>query len=127
MRIPRSRIAVAAVAATAALGIGATSVSAMDCFVLNRAVQGTLGAAHSSQWALIDVNAFLVSSGVCQAAVDQVDGALTAQGFPLVVVTRSDKTLPDNGHGILHLDDPGGYFDTAFGALGAALEGGACG
>lgn len=123
----RSRIATAVAAAAAALGIGATSVHAMDCFVVNRAVQGAFGAAHSSQWALIDVNAFLVSAGVCQAAIDQVDAALTAQGFPLVVVTRSDKTLPENGHGILHLDDPGGYFDTVFGSLDAALGGGACG
>lgn len=122
----RRRIAVAAAAAAAALGIGVTSVSAMDCFVVNRSIQGAYGAAHSSQWALIDVNAILSGSGVCQAAIDEIDAAMTAAGFPLVVVTRSDTTLPDNGHGILHLDDPGGYFDTLIGAAEAALGGGAC-
>lgn len=127
MRIRRSRIAVAAVAGTAALGIGATSVSAMDCFVVNRAVQGALGAAHSSQWSLIDVNAILTDAGVCQAAIDQVDAAMTAAGFPLVVVSRSDKVLPNTGHGIQHLDDPGGFFDTLIGTAEAAVGGGACG
>ncbi len=123
----RSRIAVGAAAAAAALGIGATSVSAMDCFVVNRSVQGAFGAAHSAQWSLIDVNAILSGLGICDAAIAQVDAALTARGFPLVVVSRSDKTLPDNGHGILHLDDPGGYFDTLIAAAGSAISGGACG
>lgn len=127
MRIRRSRIATVAVAATAALGVGATSVSAMDCFVVNRSVQGALGAAHSSQWSLIDVNAILSGAGVCQAAIDQVDAAMTAAGFPLVVVTRSDKRLPDNGHGIRHLDDPGGFFDTLIGTAEAVVGAGACG
>ncbi|HZS13402.1 MAG TPA: hypothetical protein VFC09_02280 [Candidatus Dormibacteraeota bacterium] len=123
----RRRIVVAAGAALATLGIGATSVSAMDCFVVNRAVQGAYGAAHSSQWVLLDVNALLVGAGACQAAIDQVDAAMTAAGFPLVVVSRSDKTLPENGHGILHLDDPGGFFDTLINAAEAAIGGGACG
>lgn len=127
MHIRRSRIAVAAVAATAALGIGATSVSAMDCFVVNRAVQGAFGAGHSSQWAVIDVNAILSGMGICQAAIDQVDAALTAQGYPLVVDTRTDKVLPDNGHGIRHLDDPGGYLDIVIGTAEAALGSGVCG
>jgi hypothetical protein len=116
----RTRAATVLAAGAAAIGVGLSAASAQDCFVTKRAVQGALGAAHSSQWFLIDVNAFLVELGACPALVTQVDAVMAARGFPIVVVTRSNKTLPDNGHGIQHLDDPGGYFDTVFSAANAA-------
>jgi len=125
--IIRTRIATAVAAGAVALGLGLTTASAMDCFVVNRSVQGALGAAHSSRWGLIDLNAILQGAGLCPAAISQVDAAITANGWPLVLVTRTNKTLPDNGHGIQHLDDPGGYFDTAIAAAGAAVGSGACG
>jgi hypothetical protein len=42
-------------------------------------------------------------------------------------VSRTDKTLPDNGHGIQHLDDPGGYIDTVMGVVNTDLTAGVCG
>jgi hypothetical protein len=123
----RTRIATVLAAGAATLGLGLGTVSAQDCFVTNRSVQGAYGAAHSSRWGLFDLNAFLAGLGVCPAAISAVDTAITSHGWPLVLVTRTDKTLPDNGHGIQHLDDPGGYFDTAIGAVNAALSAGACG
>jgi hypothetical protein len=123
----RIRAATVLAAGAAAIGVGLSAASAQDCFVTNRAIQGAFGAAHSSQWQLIDMNAILVGFGACPALVTQVDAAMAARGFPIVVVTRSNKTLPDNGHGIQHLDDPGGYFDTAVNAANAGFLAGVCG
>jgi hypothetical protein len=69
----------------------------------------------------------LTGLGVCPAAISDVDAALTANGWPTVIVSRTDKTLPDNGHGIQHLDDPGGYIDTVMGVVNTDLTAGVCG
>ncbi len=123
----RTRIATILATGAATLGLGLSTVNAQDCFVTNRSVQGAYGAAHSSRWGLFDVNAFLASIGACQAAISEVDAALAANGWPTVLVSRTDKVLPDNGHGILHLDDPGGYFDTVISVGTAAVAAGVCG
>lgn len=127
MTIRRTRIAAAATAGLAALGIGLTTAHAQDCIVVNRSIQGAYGAAHSSEFALFDVNAFLGSLGVCQAAINDADAALAAQGYSPVVVTRADKTLPDNGHGIRHFDDPGGYEDIVMTTVNNDMAAGVCG
>ncbi len=116
MRTRRKAIG-AAVAAVAIVLASAASASAMDCVVRNRSTQGAIGAAHSSRWVLIDVNAAL---GPCLTSqqLAQVDDALTAAGLPLVFDTRSDKVLPSNGHGIVHIDET--YVPIIFGIAGDA-------
>jgi hypothetical protein len=123
----RTRIATILATGAATLGLGLSTVSAQNCFVTNRSVQGAYGAAHSSRWGLFDLNAFLAGLGVCPAAISAVDTAITSNGWPLVLVSRTDKTLPDNGHGIQHLEDPGGYFDTVISVGTAAVAAGVCG
>jgi hypothetical protein len=95
-------------AAAGALGVGllamAGPASAMDCFVVNRSTQGAVGASNSSQWALIDVNQAL-SQCVTTQQLQEIDTALENAGLPLVFDTRTDKILPSNGHGIMHIDD----------------------
>jgi hypothetical protein len=95
----------------------AIPASAMDCVVVNRSTQGAVGAANSSQWALIDINQVLAKC----ATGDQlttIDDQLTHAGLPLVFDTRTDKVLPDNGHGIQHIDTA--YVPIIVGVLGAA-------
>jgi hypothetical protein len=95
---------------------GAIPASAMDCVVVNRSTQGAVGAANSSQWALIDLNQALAPCAGSQ--LPQLDAALTQAGLPVVFDTRTDKTLPDNGHGILHIDTA--YGPTITSVLGDA-------
>ncbi len=103
--------------AAAAIATVALPANAMDCVVVNRSTQGAIGASNSSQWALIDVNAAL-SGCLSDAQLAQVDAALTQAGLPLVFDTRTDTTLPDNGHGILHIDET--YIPIIFGIAGPA-------
>jgi hypothetical protein len=96
------------IGAMVGVGIAASLVlvapaAAMDCVVVNRSTQGAIGASHSSQWALIDVNA-AIAPCVTSTELVAVDAALTQAGLPLVFDTRTDKVLPNNGHGIQHID-----------------------
>ena len=77
---------------------------AQDCVVVNRSTQGAIGASHSSRWGLIDVNAGVMQCGGSPADVAAIDLALGQAGLPLIFDTRTDKVLPDNGHGIQHID-----------------------
>jgi len=40
-----------------------------------------------------------------QTMIDQADAAVTAAGLPTVFTTRTNKVLPDNGHGIVQIDN----------------------
>lgn len=82
----------------------AAPAMAHDCFVVNRSTQGTMGATHSSQWGLVDINGFL-SSCASPAQISVIDAALAQAGLPLITATRTDKLLKSNDHGILHIDD----------------------
>ena len=119
MKIRHKLIALGGAALAASLVL-ATPVAAMDCVVVNRSTQGALGASNSSQWVLIDLNAAL-SGCISSSELQAVDTALTNAGLPLVFDTRSDKTLPNNGHGIQHIDTA--YIPII---LAAAPDAGAC-
>ena len=125
--ITRERIKITVNLRKKFLGVGLVSValvlaaaipaSAMDCVVVHRSTQGATGAAHSSQWALIDVNQVLTPCATGDQLA-QVDAALTQAGLPLVFDTRTDKVLPDNGHGIQHIDTA--YVPIIMGIMGVA-------
>jgi hypothetical protein len=112
--------AVAGAAAVAATLVAVTPAAAMDCVVRNRSTQGAVGASKSSQWALIDVDALLRQCpAISGADLVTIEADLAAANLPLVFVTRSGTTLPDNGHGIVHIDSA--YFPIILGvAPGAA-------
>jgi len=105
MSITRKIVGVG-VAITGVMAMTAGPALAMDCLVVNRSAQGNAGAAHSAQWFTISINDILVNDvGACPAQVAAVDAAFAQAGYPLVFVSRSTKTLPSNGHGIIHIDD----------------------
>jgi hypothetical protein len=113
----RTKVLIAAAMTSVAIAAAAVPAGAMDCVVVNRSTQGAAGAANSSQWALIDVNQTLAPCATGDQLA-QLDAALTQAGLPLVFDTRTDKTLPDNGHGILHIDET--YVPIISGILGDA-------
>ncbi len=116
MKLLKKTLIAGAVSA-ATIAAVALPAGAMDCVVANRSTQGAVGASNSSQWALVDVNAAL-SGCLSDGQLAQVDTALSQAGLPLVFDTRTDKVLPDNGHGILHIDQT--YVPIIFGIAGPA-------
>ena len=100
----RYKVLGAGLFATAMVVAAAAPAFAQDCVVVNRSTQGAIGASHSSRWALLDVNAGATGCGATPTEVAEIDAALGQAGLPLVFDTRTDKVLPDNGHGIQHID-----------------------
>ena len=116
MRLGRKLVG-SAVLAGAFVVASALPAAAMDCVVVHRSTQGALGAANSSQWVTLDVNQLLAPCATADQ-LGQVDAALTQAGLPVVFDTRTDKVLPSNGHGIVHIDEA--YVPIIVGVLGDA-------
>ena len=110
----RRRLTVAAVVIVGSLTVWAASAAAMDCVVVHRSVQGAMNAS-SNNWAVV-TTADIV--GACWGGNNEAtaEAAIEAAGLPTVFTTRTNKVLPDNGHGIVHIDDE--YIGVLIGALG---------
>jgi hypothetical protein len=118
MSVPRKLSVLAGVGVAAVLVISSPA-AAQDCVVVHRSTQGSLAASHSSRWVLLDVNQ-LLGGCISPAQLATVDAALTQAGLPLVFDTRSDKVLPSNGHGIVHIEDT--YIPTILNAVPDAAK-----
>lgn len=114
--------AIAVIGALAAAG----SAAAQDCVIVHRSAQGT---AHASSinWAVVSVSD-IVQSCYLDASPGQIDAAnaaVSAAGLPTVFTTRTNKVLPDNGHGIVHIDNE--LFGAIVGAIGPPTNLANCG
>lgn len=76
----RRTLTTALAGGAAAAVLLATPAIAQDCVVVHRSTQGALGAANSSEWATIDINAILTGCGVSSDETAGVDASLTAAG-----------------------------------------------
>jgi hypothetical protein len=110
----KRRLTVFAAVVFGGLMLWAASAAAMDCVVVNRSVQGALHAS-SNNWAVV-TTADIV--GACWGGQGEAtaEAAIEAAGLPTVFTTRTNKVLPDNGHGIVHIDNE--YIGVLIGALG---------
>ena len=110
----RRRLTLAVTVIVGGLTIWAASAAAMDCVIVHRSVQGAMNAS-SNNWAVVTtadiVDACWGGNGLATA-----ESAIEAAGYPTVFTTRVNKVLPDNGHGIIHIDDQ--YIGVLIGALG---------
>jgi hypothetical protein len=104
MSIPRKLSVLAGIGVASVLVLAAPA-AAQDCVVVHRSTQGAVGASHSTRWVLLDVNQLLGGGCISPTELAKVDSALTQAGLPLVFDTRSNKVLPSNGHGIVHIED----------------------
>ena len=110
----RRRLAVAGAIIVGGMTLLAASAAAMDCVIVHRSVEGATHAS-SNNWAVV-TTADIV--GACWGGNGLAAGeaAIVAAGYPTVFTTRVNKVLPDNGHGIIHIDDQ--YIGVLIGALG---------
>jgi hypothetical protein len=110
----RRRLSVLGAVVFGGLTVWAASAAAMDCVVVHRSVQGAMNAS-SNNWAVV-TTADIV--GACWGGQNEAvaEAAIEAAGYPTVFTTRTNKVLPDNGHGIVHIDDE--YIGVLIGALG---------
>src|SRR5690242_2054320 len=92
----------------------AASAAAMDCVIVHRSVQGATHAS-SNNWAVV-TTADIVGACWGGNGVSTAEAAIEAAGYPTVFTTRTNKVLPDNGHGIVHIDNE--YIGVLIGALG---------
>jgi hypothetical protein len=113
MRTKR-RLTLATAVIVGGLTLFAASAAAMDCVIVHRSAQGATNAS-SNNWAVVTtadiVDACWGGNGVATA-----EAAIEAAGYPTVFTTRINKVLPDNGHGIIHIDNE--YINVLIGALG---------
>ena len=96
MRVRNKVFGAGLFAAAMVLGTAGPAL-AHDCFFVNRSTQGTNGAAHSSRWVQIDVNAAVAGCGASVEEIAQVDAALTKAGLPFVFDSFTQRLLPDTG------------------------------
>lgn len=110
----RRRLTIATAVIVGGLTLWAASAAAMDCVIVHRSAQGAMNAS-SNNWAVV-TTADIV--GACWGGnnLATAEAAIVAAGYPTVFTTRVKKVLPDNGHGIVHIDNE--YINVLIGALG---------
>lgn len=127
----------AIVGAILVLALAATTVSAHECFVVNRSAQGDAGASHSGQWFTLTMHQIFAETeqfGLPDLSASQVDWAVAraaALGLPASFTIRTDKTIGEHaaafttggksadGKGVDHLVDA--YGDAIVGIVFEAL------
>jgi hypothetical protein len=110
----RRRLAVVGAVIVGSLTVWAASAAAFDCVIVNRSVQGATHAS-SNNWAVV-TTADIVGACWGGSGLATAEAAIEAAGYPTVFTTRTNKVLPDNGHGIVHIDNE--YIGVLIGALG---------
>jgi hypothetical protein len=110
----RRRLTVVTAVIVGGLTLFAASAAAMDCVVVHRSEQGAMNAS-SNNWAVV-TTADIVGACWGGNGVAAGEAAIEAAGYPTVFTTRVNKVLPDNGHGIVHIDNE--YINVLIGALG---------
>ena len=93
------------------LAIMASTVSAHECFVVNRSAQGNAGASHSGEWFTLTLDQLFSETenfGLPDLTASQVDWAVASAleaGVPASFTIRTDKTIGEhaaaftkNGH-----------------------------
>ena len=102
----RRRFVSAAAGALVVLAIMASTVSAHECFVVNRSAQGNAGASHSGEWFTLTLGQLFSeteSFGLPDLTDSQVDWAVARAleaGVPASFTIRTDKLIGENAGGI---------------------------